>query len=75
VSAGVAPMACTKWSDGVGEEVGDGETWSGMAMRVGDDDGDITGGFKAEGRVWDGVGDGDGAASREAVEAPREVAA
>jgi hypothetical protein len=42
VPAGVAPTTCTKWSDGVREEVEDGV--------------------------------GDGAASREAVEALREVA-
>jgi hypothetical protein len=74
VLAGVAPATCTKWSDGVGEEVGDGVTGSGIAMGVRDDDGDTAGGIEAEGGVRDGVGNGDDAASREAAEAPREVA-
>jgi hypothetical protein len=41
-------------------------------MGVRDDDGDAAAGVEAEGGVRDGVGDGDGAASREV--AAREVA-
>jgi hypothetical protein len=74
VLAGVAPATCTKWSDGVREEVGDDATGSGIAMGVRDDDGDAAGGIEAEGGVKDGVGDVDDAASSEAAEAPREVA-
>jgi hypothetical protein len=74
VPARVTPATCTKWSDGVREEVGDGATGSGMVMGVGDDDGDAAGSIEAEGRVRDGVGDGDSVESREAAEAPREVA-
>jgi hypothetical protein len=73
VPTGVAPTACTKWSDGVGEEVEDGVTGSGTATGVRDDDGDATDGIEVEGGVRDGVGDGNGMASREAAEAPREV--
>jgi hypothetical protein len=75
VPMGVAPAACTKWSDGVGEEVEDGVMGSGTATGTGvrDDDGDATDGIEVEGGVRDGVGDGNGVASREAAEAPREV--
>jgi hypothetical protein len=73
VPVGVVPVACTKWSDGVGEEVGDGAMGSGTATGVRDNDGDTTGGIKAEGGVRDGVGDGNDAVLREAV-ASREVA-
>jgi hypothetical protein len=44
---GMAPVVCTKWSDGVGEEVRDDATGSGMATGVGDDDGDADGGVEA----------------------------
>jgi hypothetical protein len=44
------------------------------ATGVGDDDGDATAGVEAEGGVWDRVGDGDGAASREVAAASREAA-
>jgi hypothetical protein len=67
VPARVAPATCTKWSDGVREEVEDGATGSGMATGVGDDDGDAVGSIKAEGGVRDGVGDGDGVELREAA--------
>jgi hypothetical protein len=75
VPAGVVPVAYTKWSDVVREEVGDGATGSGTATGVGDDDGDASGGIEAEGRVRDGVGHGDDAALREAAEALRDAAA
>jgi hypothetical protein len=45
---------------------------SGTTTGVGDDDGDTAAGVEAEGGVRDGVGDGDGAASREV--ASREAA-
>jgi hypothetical protein len=48
-------------------------TGSGMATGVRDDDGDATDGIEVEGGVRDGDGDGNDVASREAVEAPREV--
>jgi hypothetical protein len=72
VPAGVVPAACTKFSDGVREEVGDGATGSGTVTGVRDYDGDTANGIEAEGGVRDGVGDG--AVSREVAEAPREVA-
>jgi hypothetical protein len=43
-------------------------------MGVGDDDGDAATGVDAEGGVRDGVGDGDGAVSREAAAVLREAA-
>jgi hypothetical protein len=45
--AGMAPTTCTKWSDGVREEVRDGVTGSGTATGVGDDDGYTGGGVEA----------------------------
>jgi hypothetical protein len=50
------------------------EKKSGMEMGVRDDDRDAAVNIGAKGGVRDGVGDGDDAASREAVDAPREVA-
>jgi hypothetical protein len=74
VPAGVAPAACTKWSDGVKEEVGDGATGSGTTTRVRDNDRNVGGGIKAKGGVRDGVSDGGDTLSREAAKAPREAA-
>jgi hypothetical protein len=42
---------------------------------VRDDDGDAATGVEVEGRVRDGVGDDDGATSREVAVAPREAVA
>jgi hypothetical protein len=47
---------------------------SGTVTGVRDDDGDTADGVEAEGGVGNGVGDGNGAVPREAIEAPREAA-
>jgi hypothetical protein len=58
------------WSDGVGEEVGDGVTGSGTMMGTPPVESRLKAGLPK-----DGVGDGDSnsAVSREAAEAPREM--
>jgi hypothetical protein len=56
-------------SDRNGEEVRDGATGSGMMMGT-----PPAASRPKVGSPWDGVGNGDGTALREAAETPREVA-